>query len=533
MRRDPAPIKPSHPSLHKKASSSSDLTLQITPEKPNNSIGPPPPETRNGSTGLDEGGSLSYIEPPSGELLDSDGSASPHLLRFRSKANEFAANSEEAIDAPVELSVVTLRSIPMTNMFANPPAVYSGPPLPPAPTNFFARDEIMTQSLDHFDRVMSLILSGAVGVGKTTIALTLLHHDRIKARFGNNRHFIRCSDLANSLESFLEHLSSAIGLPPIGTMELLRPRLLARPSPLVLVLDGVEGILDPLAVDSKEITAAIEEVAQCRNVCILATSRMAIDISGFQTIEVPTISAHGARDMFYTLCSLDRSTVIDDLVETLDLHPLSVVLLAGAAREKTWDEPTLLREWDDGQADALELDENQSLAAAIESALAYPTIQRLGPAVQQTLEAISAFPDGLNETRVERMFPTISGAGAVVDVLCRFHLVERRDGFVRMLSPFRFHFLQRTLTIVQVREDVGNGEHRIVGEGEFVPCYTARGGSSQFRGMATGLTHLEVPPVFTAGPGTCGRGDNHLTPQGQTPVRPNRARTGQSPEFWD
>ena len=44
------------PSLHRKASSSSRHTLQITPEKSNNSIGPPPPVSRSLGTGLDEGG---------------------------------------------------------------------------------------------------------------------------------------------------------------------------------------------------------------------------------------------------------------------------------------------------------------------------------------------------------------------------------------------------------------------------------------------------------------------------------------------
>jgi len=332
----------------------------------------------------------------------------------------------------------------------------------------------VTQSLDHFDRAASLVLSGAVGVGKTVIALALLHHDRVEATFGSGRHFMRCDDLANSLTSFLERLSDAIGLPPLGTMELLRPRLLSRLDPLMLVLDGVECLLDSLAVDSKEIATAIEEISQCRNVCLLVTSRMVIDIPGFQTIEVPTLSAGGARDIFYSLCSLDRSTAIDDLIENLDFHPLSIVLLARVAREKGWDESGLLRGWADGQTDALKLDDDRSLAAAIESALAVPTIQQLGFAAQETLEAFAAFPDGVDETR---MFPTIGGARETADVLRRFYLVEHHDGFVRMLSPFRFHFLQQALTIFHVLEDGGNDDHPVVEE-EYIPCYAAPGGSS-------------------------------------------------------
>ena len=144
-------------------------------------------------------------------------------------------------------------------------------PLPQAPTNCFARGEIITRTLDHLDGLASVVLSGAVGIRKTTIALTILHYDRVKARFGGSRYFIHCNDLANSLESFLERLSDAIELPPTRSVEELRRNLTPIP-PLLLVLDGMECILDPLAKESKEIHTAIEEISQYKGVQLLATS---------------------------------------------------------------------------------------------------------------------------------------------------------------------------------------------------------------------------------------------------------------------
>ena len=335
----------------------------------------------------------------------------------------------------------------------------------------------MTRSLDHLDHLSPLTLSGPVGIGKTAIALTLLHHDRAKARFGGNRHFMRCDNLENSLISFLERLCDAVGLPPVGNSEALRLRI-AHLDPFLLALDGVERILDPLAAESKEIATTMEEISQLENACLLATSRMAIDIPGFQITEVSILPRDKARDVFYALCPLSRSPAIDDLVTTLDFHPLSIALLAGAVCEKGWDEPRLLREWDDGQTDALKLDGNQSLAAVIESALASPTIRKLGPPAQETLEALAAYPAGVDETRVGRMFPAIAGVEEAVDTLCRFYLVERHDGSVRLLSPFRFYFLQQAFTIVQTQEEGGSTDRPIVGEEEHVPCYTARAGSS-------------------------------------------------------
>ena len=335
----------------------------------------------------------------------------------------------------------------------------------------------MTGSLDHLDGLSSVILSGPVGIGKTAIALTLLHHDRTKTRFGGNRHFMRCDNLENSLRFFLEGLCDAVGLPLVGNSEALRLRI-APLHPFLLVLDGVERVLDPLAAESEEIATTMEEISQLENVCLLATSRMAIDIPRFQITEVPTLPGDKACDVFYALCPLSRSSAIDDLVARLDFHPLSIAFLAGAVCEKSWDEPRLLREWDDSQTDALKVDGNQSLAAVMESALASPTIRKLGPPAQEALEALAAYPDGVNETRVGRMFPAIAGVEEVVDTLCRFYLVERHDGFVRLLSPFRFHFLQQAFTIVHTKEEGGSTDRPVVGEGGHVPCYTARAGSS-------------------------------------------------------
>ena len=213
----------------------------------------------------------------------------------------------------------------------------------------------MAQLLDHVDQLMSVVLSGAVGVGKTTVALTLLHHDCVQAKFGHSRHFMRCDDLVNSLGPFLERLSDSTGLSPTRSMEELRPHLMHLP-PLMLVLDGVECILDPLAKDSKEICTAIEEISQYEGVCLLATSRMEVNIRGFRVIEVANLPEDGAQDIFYSLCHLTRSPTIDNLLASHDFHPLSVDLLSRAAFENGWDESKLVQEWKDNKTNIMKAD---------------------------------------------------------------------------------------------------------------------------------------------------------------------------------
>lgn len=354
------------------------------------------------------------------------GSGSPH----QSQANQDHTTREQEPGSPSEL----------------PPP----PALPRPPANFFPREQIVNKILDLTDRAASTALFGSIGVGKSSVVLTLLHHNRTEARFGRNRHFMRCDNLRNSLEDFLNHLSDAIGISRTTDLGKLRSHFESS-SPLILLLDGVDHILDPLAPEAAEIYATIEEFGCYQHICLLTTSRMYPEIPGFYRLEVPTLSGEDARDAFYGLCHLARSPVVNDLLTGLDFHPLSIDLLATAVRENGWDESALLRVWDD-ETGVLRTQYQQRLEDAVELSFRSPTIQHLGTAALEVLEAIAAFPRGFEERRLKRAFPGITEVEVAVDVLCRFSLLYRQDGFVKMLTPFRFYFLGSMLKPAQHEE---------------------------------------------------------------------------------
>jgi predicted AAA+ superfamily ATPase len=84
--------------------------------------------------------------------------------------------------------------------------------LKPAPTIFYRREELV-------DNITRLILSGRAasdaariaimgsgGMGKTSVALAVIHDSRIVDVFGDNRHWVPC-DKAHTIPLLLEYLA--------------------------------------------------------------------------------------------------------------------------------------------------------------------------------------------------------------------------------------------------------------------------------------------------------------------------------------
>ena len=313
------------------------------------------------------------------------------------------------------------------------------PSFPQAPARLFGRDAILDDLLGFAARSASVTLFGAGGMGKTSIALTLLRHHEIVDKFGKYRYLMRCDDLENSLGGFIEGLSEVVGAPePTDTAKLLSH---LESFPCILVLDGIDSILDPLAPGTAEIAKTIAEFGLCPKVFVLATSRIDAKITGFRNLEVSTFSEEAARCTFHSCCRfIEISAAVDNVLAELDFHPLSIALLASAVNESEWDEPALLRAWGDGKTCILKASGRESLEDYIGSILRAPSIQELGITAWETLEAIANSPGDIQEIQLLILFPGISKIGKAVNALCKYSMLYRQDGFVMMLAPFRLYF---------------------------------------------------------------------------------------------
>ena len=287
-------------------------------------------------------------------------------------------------------------------------------------------------------------LIGAAGIGKTSIALTLLDHHLIKERFGDNRRFIRCDQIQPSRVHLLRRLSEVIGAGIENPADLapLRPSLSSKE--MILILDNAESILDPQGPDAQGINSVVKELSRFRNICLGFTSRIATLPTHCKRLVIPTLSMEAARDTFHgAYGNNERSGVIDDLLQRLDFHALSITLLATAAFHNMWDHGELVKKWELHQTQALRTDYHESLAATIELSLSSPTFEKLGSNARDLLEVVAFFPQGINKKNLDWLFPTIPDIEYIFNKFCVLSLTHLSGNFITMLAPIRDHLRLR------------------------------------------------------------------------------------------
>jgi Cdc6-like AAA superfamily ATPase len=117
--------------------------------------------------------------------------------------------------------------------------------LPSEPKIFHGRDSELSDILQLFHQgTPRIAILGAGGMGKTSLARTIIHHTQITERYNQHRFFVACDSAATQVE-LAALIGAHVGLKP--GRDLTHPviQYFSSSSNSLLVLDNLETLWEP------------------------------------------------------------------------------------------------------------------------------------------------------------------------------------------------------------------------------------------------------------------------------------------------
>ncbi|KAJ6559658.1 hypothetical protein B0H19DRAFT_1069400 [Mycena capillaripes] len=320
--------------------------------------------------------------------------------------------------------------------------------LPPSPSIFYGRavevDHVVDLVINHTPARVAIV--GLGGNGKTSIALTSMHHPEVEKYFLKKRYFLSCEAVITA-DSLSLALLKLFGLPADSSTsrsptDILVSFAQSMTSKCLLCLDNFET---PWDSDRDQVEFLLQKIA-VPFITLIITSRDSNKPRGIQWTDplLPPVQPLTVAAAVETWDAISHSH--DDfsllLSNAVDCIPLAVTLLAQLAETESaealwasWETESTKLVKSDGSAHRL-----NNLELSIELSIQGPRI-RACPGALDFFTILCMLPQGLPESRIpdlEAFFQnSFQGTRSAIRVLKQCSLAYALDGFLRILSPVR------------------------------------------------------------------------------------------------
>ena len=271
---------------------------------------------------------------------------------------------------------------------------------------------------------------GSGGIGKTSIALSILHNPQIGAKFKEEDcHFISCetftsgAHLVNALAQALSVKTLTSGPSDLDAL-ILHLKQHYSACPLLLLLDNFET---PWEIASAQ--EGIGHVLQC--LCHIRQVTIVVTMRGYSPPGLPgmidwvplpmvrPLSLKAAKRTYCSICPTNDSS-LEELLTQLDNVPLAIVLMAHVG-QKGDSSSQLLKRWKEEHTAFLRHHSQDpshlsSVEVSIRISLHNPSMVA-NPEAQQLLSLISLLPAGVLSGQLPAIVPSLSKPNEASDVL--------------------------------------------------------------------------------------------------------------------
>ena len=291
-------------------------------------------------------------------------------------------------------------------------------------------------------------------MGKTTVALALLHDPQVVKYYRNGRLFLSCEALIDA-DSIVVSLAKLLGVSATNDLLTAVVTHLMFRSRTVLVLDNLETVWLRDGGPAAAVDELLGQLAHIPSLSLVITCRgtdlpQCLEWSNIGNTVLEPVSLEAALETFQAragqrLVSTEVKSA-RELLNAVDRIPLAVSLLGQLARRGNTVHD-LLDRWNRKRTALLRTHgtsrfHNAGLSIELSISMicsADDTRESL-----QLLSLCSTLPDGLRQDVFKRLGQQFEDIERARDNLCAYSLISLdADGVLKMLSPVRHHVLER------------------------------------------------------------------------------------------
>ncbi|KAJ7713726.1 hypothetical protein B0H16DRAFT_534113 [Mycena metata] len=278
--------------------------------------------------------------------------------------------------------------------------------LPAEPKIFYGRESELADILKDFEQSTPRIaILGAGGMGKTSLAQAVLHHEEIVIRYQGNRLFVACDTAASKVE-LAGLIGAHLGMKPGQDFTRAVLHRLSEGSTTLLILDNLETVWEPVE-SRKEVEEFLSLLTDITSLALMITMRGAERPSKVQWTRpflpsLEPLAQEAARKVFIAIAEDGHPMEeIDQVLSLTDNMPLSINLLAHAVGVE--GTTAILSRWQREHTSVISegYDRKSNLESSILLSLESPRITST-PHSQELLSLLSILPDGLSDVELKQ-----------------------------------------------------------------------------------------------------------------------------------
>ncbi|THG94274.1 hypothetical protein EW026_g7166 [Hermanssonia centrifuga] len=319
----------------------------------------------------------------------------------------------------------------------------------------YGRESIIEQAVQAVSAPSGHVsIMGTGGVGKTSLALSILHHpDAKKNVFGDLRFFISCE----GAESGVIGIWRAI-VPELGVTETKLERYglailgkLESMGPCVICLDNLETPLEAEArmtteearLQKNTVQSFLLDIATLENVRLVITLRgnqSPKDIRWPLRIPLKPVDVMSALAIFKDVSGKDGDADAETLVTAVDCLPLAVTLLARIAQyEETND---VLQHWNEKTVSMVKEQRGSDKLSSLEVSIQLSYDQIQSEDAKCLLRISAMLPDGARADLLDSFASHMDSRSGWSELLY-LALGEQRGSSFHVLSPIRHYVMSK------------------------------------------------------------------------------------------